>query len=564
MTSLRCLGPAALAACFLAAGPHQGTAEERTPRVHALVGARIVTAPGKVLNRGTIVVRDGVIVAVGKVQPPADARIWDLQGRTVYPGLIEAYLDPTSGKPKERDGGRRGSASRQEETPSEPKSESAGARHPNPKVVADQRIAESLNLSADDLEAIRGIGFAAAHVVPNKGVFRGQSALIELRPGGPREQILADDVAQHVAFEYSSFDETGARSRGYPSSLMGAVALVRQTFSDAVWARQAQAAYAQAPAGKERPQSNLALDALATTLPGKQQQPVWLVTQDVLGTLRAASLGRELGLRTVLVGNGEEYQQLGEMRALGFPLVLPVAFPAPPDVDDEDAALDVELDELRHWKLAPANAARLHEAGVEFALTSNGLEKRDQFRSRVAQAIAAGLPEPVAVAAVTTVPARLLGVGKRLGSIEPGKIADLTVTDGDLFGDKTHVLEVWVDGDRYEVRDPKRDSVENLVGRWKVVAERPGRPEQSWILELQGSEWTLRGTLADSSGALPVRQLRWQQGELLVRIGQEPKAETLRLVPAGKKELRGSWQHADGTETPVEAERSEPAMGGER
>src|SRR5262249_25432564 len=157
---------------------------------------------------------------------------------------------------------------------------------------------------------------------------------------------------------------------------------------------------------------------------------------------------------------------------------LPVAFPSPPDVDDEDAALDVELDELRHWKAAPANPARLHDAGIEFALTSHGLEKRDQFRARVAQAIAAGLPEPVAVAAVTTVPARMLGVANRLGSIEPGKIADFTIADGDLFGEKTHVLEVWVAGDRYEVRDPKRDNIENLVGRWKVVAGSGGRPGQ--------------------------------------------------------------------------------------
>ena len=568
MPSLRCLGPAALAVGFLAGGAFPGAAaEERTPRVHALVGARIVTSPGKVLDRGTIVVRDGVIVAVGKVQPPADARIWDLQGRTVYPGLIEPYLDPASSKPRERDGqqGRRSGAARQEEARSEAKPEAGGVRHPNPKVMADRRIAESLSLSNDDLDALRAIGFAAAHVVPGNGVFRGQSALIELRPGGPRDQILGQDVAQHVAFEYGDFDDPAWRSNpNYPSSLMGATALVRQTLLDASWARQALGVYAAAPAGKERPESNLALDALASVLPPAGHEPVWFVTQDVLGTLRSAGLAREFGLRAVLVGNGEEYQMLADVRATGLPIVLPVAFPAAPDVDDDDVAQNVEMEELRHWKAAPANAARLHDAGVEFAFTSHGLEKREQFRARVTKAVSQGLPEPAAVAAVTTAPAHLLGVDDRLGTIERGKIADLTVTDGDLFGDKTRILEVWVDGDRYEVRDPKRDNFEAVAGRWKVVMARKGEPAKEWILDLKGNEWTLRGSLADATGELPVRQMRWQQGELLVRIGDDPKAETLLLRPAGKKELRGSWRQADGTETPVEAERSEPSMGGDR
>jgi adenine deaminase len=217
-----------------------------------------------------------------------------------------------------------------------------------------------------------------------------------------------------------------------------------------------------------------------------------------------------------------------------------------------------------HWDQAPVNPARLHEAGVPFALTSHGLEKRLHFRARVRKAIEAGLPEAAALAAVTTTPAQLLGLSEQLGSIETGKIANFTVTNGDLFGEETRVLAVWVDGDHYTVRDAKKDDVEQVAGRWKVVAGKVEAPTQEWTLEVKGNEWTLRATLEDERGRVPVRRLRWDQGELIVEIGVGDKVETLRLRSAGKKELKGTWRQADGTSTDLAASRPEPSMGGER
>ncbi len=527
--------------------------EDRTPRVHALVGARVVVRPGKVLDRATVVVRDGIVISVGGGAPPADARVWDLQGRTVYAGLVEPYLDFASGKKPPPPG----SAAEAPKPP--PLIPSGGVRHPNPRVRAEERVAESLVLDEKELETLRAVGFASAHVVPSRGIFRGQSAVVGLRPGQLDDQMLRADVAQMVAFEHSSGDE---RDFGYPVSIMGSVALVRQTLLDARWAREAQQQYAAAGAGVERPETNLSIDILGAVLPPSPQTPVWMKTDDVLGTMRCTALVREFGLRAVLLGNGEEYQHVDAVRAAGLPIVLPLVFPPPPVFADDDEALDVELDLLRHWNAAPANAARLQAAGIAFALTSNGLEKRADFRRHVRRAIEAGLPEAAALAAVTTVPARLLGLEAHLGSIETGKIANFTVTDGDLFAEKTRVLEVWVDGERFEVRDDKLDAFDQVAGKWQLRSGTGGE-EREWKLELQGNEWTLRGTLTDAAGhEIPVQQLRWQQGELWLRLGAATTPQTLRLRPE-KKALRGTWQQPDGKATAVEGSRPEPVPGSE-
>lgn len=555
MNRVRHLQAGALAALLLVSLAEAAAAvEDRTPRVHALVGARVVVQPGKTLERATVVVRDGIVVAVAPdAEPPADARLWDLEGRTLYPGLIEPYLDPASGKKKSDDEKAADDA------------DEVGVRHPNPNVRAERRVAATLDMRDEQREALRAVGFTTAHVVPSRGIFRGRSAVVALRDGAAAEQLLSSDAAHLIAFEHGSWGDAAYRKNPtYPSALMGAVALVRQTLLDTRWAWEAAQRYARNPKGLERPQSNLSLEALAPVLPQAGGAPVWVVTEDVLGTLRSAALAREFELDAVLVGNGEEYQYADEVERAGFPVVLPVAFPEAPQFADEDDALGVELDVLRHWDAAPGNPARMHEAGIEFAFTSHGLDKRSTLRAQVRRAIESGLPESAALAALTTVPARLLGVDDRLGSIEAGKIANFTVTNGDLFAEDTRVLAVWVDGDHYAVRDRKKDDVEQVAGRWRVVAGTSDDPVRTWTLEVRGNEWTLRATLEDARGAVPVRDLRWDQGELIVQIGVGERVETLRLRAAGKKELAGTWSQVDGTRTQLAASRPEPSAGGER
>jgi imidazolonepropionase-like amidohydrolase len=305
------------------------------------------------------------------------------------------------------------------------------------------------------VEALRAAGFTAAHYAARDGIFRGSGAVVALGDGRFNGNLVMADAAQVVALQ--------PQRGGYPGSLMGAVAVVRQGFLDARWHRDALAAYAKAPGTTARPAANLALDALLPAVEGRQ--PVLFVADDMLVVLRAAALAREAEVRAIVATAGDEYKRATEVAAVGLDLVVPVNFPDVPDVADDGDAAEVTSQTLRHWQNAPGNAAALAKAGASFALTANGLKDVGRFREHVALAIERGLPADAALAAVTTVPARLLGLGDRLGSLEPGRIANLTVVrGGDLFAKGSTVAEVWVDGVRYEA--PKK------------AGDGPGRPAE--------------------------------------------------------------------------------------
>jgi hypothetical protein len=306
-------------------------------------------------------------------------------------------------------------------------------------------------------------------------------------------------------------------------------------------------------------------------MPEHGHRPVWMLTEDVLGSLRCAQLGKELDLALVLVGNGEEYKQAQAIHDSGYPVIVPVNYPKAPEFSDDEEAF-VELDVLQHWNDAPANASQLAKLGVPMAFTTMGVLERkppasklkldgDDFRARIRQAVERGLPADAALAGLTTGPAKLLGVDRDFGSIEKGKVANLTITDGELFAEKTQILEVWVDGERYEVRDAKRDDFDRVRGTWRIVAGPADKPEREWKLDVKGNEWTMRATLQDASGRVAaVQAMSWERGELLVRLGAD---EVLRLRPSGKKELAGKWRQS-GREVDIEGSKTEPTLGGAR
>ncbi len=420
-------------------------ADAATPRVHALVHARIVPAPGQSIENGTIVIRDGLIVAVGANVPvPADARVWDAESLTVYAGLIDAHVVVNDGTPSP--GPRRPGAP----AASEPV---RGASSPQPAVRADARVIENFAWAREQLEGLRAAGFTVAQVEPRRGVLRGTSAVLALGDGPIGERALASDAAQVVAL--------APQPQGYPGSLMGAIAVIRQAFLDAKWYRDANAAYAKKPASAARPVTDDALAALQGAIAGTT--PVQFVADDMLSLLRAAAIAKEAGVTARLVGAGDEYKRVREIAAAGLPLVVPVHFPDAPDVSGADAAVEVSLIELRTWQDAPGNPAALAKAGATFALTASGLKDPKTFAPNVARAIARGWSADAALASVTTVPAKLLGLDARLGTIAPGRIANLTVTRGALFAGG-QVREVWVDGDRYETA---KDAT-TLAGSWSI------------------------------------------------------------------------------------------------
>jgi imidazolonepropionase-like amidohydrolase len=448
--------------------PSEGLGQ--APNTHvALTNARIVLAPGRVLENATLVMREGRIVSVeAGTRVPAGALARDMGGKTLFPGFIE--LSSTVGLPKDMraggiagggGGGGRGMA--QGAPAHQQQLDQPGARHWNKRVRPELSVAQRLEINAEETKALRGLGFTAALAAPEAGLFAGQSALLSLRDGTGKDLLLREAVAQHLAFDFAFGNE-------YPGSLMGAIALIRQTLLDADWQRRQREI-------KARIEANQALDALQPLL-GKRQGGFFRLG-DELDFGRADALRREFGLDLVYLGSGYEYRVLDQVRAAARPLVLPLNFPEAPEVEKPDVGIDTGLAELQHWEQAPANPGRVAAAGLPIALTSSGLkEPGKQFWSGLRAAVKAGLSEELALAALTREPARLIGAQDLLGSLEPGRLANIVVADADLFrSGEAKLFETWVEGQRFE-----------------HAPIMPADPAGTWALSWTGSgpaEWTV-------------------------------------------------------------------------
>lgn len=433
--------------------PAEGIRQSR-PNMTALTGGKVVIGPGQTLEPATVLISGQTIVAIGqRLAVPPGAEVLELSGKTIYPGLIDAAAG-TAGLP---------------EGPSAANDRAVGGstRHWNRFVTPDNApIVPPADRDGNDLLAdaaeLRQQGITLRLVSPRSGIFGGWGHAVLV--GGPPSQtpLLRSGVAQTLRLTIPQ----GDNSSEFPRSPMGAVALVRQTLLDADWQHRATLAH-QADVRVPAPELDGALQTLASAM-REGRFIIDCPNERFVG--RAEAVAREFSLSTILRGSGREYQLLDSVASAGRTLLLPVAFPKPPAVETSEDAADVTLTELMHWYFAPENPARLAEAGVRFALTTDGLKKPTEFLDGVRAAVRRGLDREVALAAMTTIPAELLGVEGRVGSLATGKLANLLITDGDLFEHSTQVLETWVAGRRYrlkpEVGTPRTDGFAS--GRWAV------------------------------------------------------------------------------------------------
>lgn len=424
----------------------------KSPGVHALTGAKVFLNPTTALTNATVILRDGIIEAAGRnLQPPADARVWNASNSVIYAGFIDAYLSITgTNAPVSTthidpiDGLTSGigflGVDSQEKARLQP-----GAGYEVTSVTPQARVAAGYTPAGKTLEGLRELGFTAGNVVPGKGILRGSSAFVNLSDAPPNEAILRADTHQHIAFESQEV---------YPKSLMGTIAVVRQTFADARHYVLDQADYRAKPTARKRPDLNPALDALAPVI--NRQTTVVFEPGSVLMGDRAALLAREIGLNFAVVASGHEWRRPDLMKAVTAPFIVPLNLPSAPKLPDEDDWLDVSLDQLRQWDWAAENAALLRAQGLEVALTTHALADRKVFRKNLRLALDRGLSESDALAALTTIPAKLCGVADRLGTIEKGKIANLTVVEGaGYFDADAKVRQVWIDGAPFEILPAK-------------------------------------------------------------------------------------------------------------
>ncbi|MCA9732003.1 MAG: amidohydrolase family protein [Deferribacteres bacterium] len=504
----------------------QDAIRENTPNVHALINSRIVQSPDRIIEKGTIILRDGIITDVGEsVKIPEDARIWDYSGLTVYPGFIESYMPV---KLEEKTGSKNGTTSLK-------------PAYWNPNVHPEESAFNCAPLKDTDLQALRNQGITAAVLIPEDGIFSGSSVLISLGEGTANSQVLKQNVAQNIHF---SRPPRSGELPVYPASQMGVIALIRQTFLDADWYDKAQRAYVLNQSSQIRPETNLALQALALSL--KEKQPFAFRTFDDLNSLRALKVAREFGLNVWLVGNGEEYRQLTPLKNANVPLIIPVNFPPAPDVDSPEDAVQLSLRELNHWDSAPLNARFLKNADIPFSFSSVDLKNKSDFLKNIRKTVERGLPPEDALAALTMVPATVLGMDDKLGSIDTGKLAHLIVCYGDIFAKENSIFSLWINGKIYEIqKKPQFD----LAGAWDLNLQ---LPQQNLMQELvlSGKAGKLSGALKSDSLKISVNKIALDFSRIsMVFLGDSLGLKGMVRL-SGKAEanhLTGSGMLADGS-----------------
>ena len=419
------------------------------PQLYAIKGARLVTAAGAPIASGTIVIRNGLIDAVGAdVQAPAGATVIDGAGMTVYPGLVDM-------------GNSAGVEMPSDAPPQNMRTTEEAERFKRSTLFRPGLdVASLVRADSPDLARLANSGITTVLATPTGGAVKGQSALVNVT--GPADepqigdvgdyrrglQVVRTPVALHVEFSTG-----GGRGGGYPVSLLGAISFVRQSFLDAQHQIAAEERYARSKTAASRPPYDPALTALKPALEGKL--PVAFEADAAREILRALDMAQEFKLDPVITGGREADQVAADLKTRGARVIYNLNYPTrsrtlAPDADEPIAA-------LKSRAQAPKVPAALEKAGLVFAFSSAGLREPRDFIRNVGRAVKEGLSADAAVRAMTINAARIAGASDRVGSLEKGKIANVVVTEGDLFDEKMRLRHVFVDGRMVAVEEPPQD-----------------------------------------------------------------------------------------------------------
>jgi len=477
----------ALLTLFCAAPSLQAQGGE--PQYFAIRGAKVVPVSGPPVENATVLVSRGLITAVGKdIAIPPEAWVIDGKGLTVYPGLVDAFTDVgiPAAPAASGESGPRGSQER--------------ARGPEDRPYSTpwRSAADEVSLTDKRIETWRNGGFTTVISAPKGGIFPGQAAALDLAGERAGDLVVKSPVAIPVAFQTS-----GGFGGGFPSSIMGVLAYVHQVWLDTDWSTKAQATYEKNPRSVARPRYDRTEAALADAL--EDHALVLVPANNSIQLRRALELVERWHVNGVPYGGQMAYEVASEIAAKKLPVLVNLKWPeAEKDADPEDKP---SLRTLQFRDRAPSSPAALAKAGVKFAFYSGGIAAPKDALKAAKKSIEAGLAPEAALRALTLSPAEIFGVADRLGSIENGKIANLIVTDGDLFEEKTSIKMVFVDGRRFEIREPEKPKDPpkgDLTGKWKLSYVTPEGPEDSTADLAMEKDGTISGTITSKRGTTTI------------------------------------------------------------
>jgi imidazolonepropionase-like amidohydrolase len=427
--------------------PVNGVADERLG-YYAFTNATIVKDAATTITNGTLIVKDGRIEAVGvNLKVPQGAVAIDCKGKYLYPSFIDIYSDYGTPVQQPRQGGFDFFARAQLTT------NTKGAYGWNQAVRSEVDAFRVFTADETKAKVFRDLGFGTALTHVKDGIARGTGTIISFVNDKENFAILKEKASAHYSFN------KGSSTQSYPNSMMGMIALLRQSYLDAQW-------YKNKPASEGL---NLSLQAWQDN----QSLPQIFEAGDKWNDLRADRIGDEFGVQYIIKGGGNEYQRIKEIKATNATYILSLNFPQAQDVEDPTDARLVSLSDMKHWELAPTNPAALEKAGISFCLTPADLRDPKQFLTHLRTAINYGLTETTALNALTKTPATVLGIYNQVGSLDAGKWANFLITSGPVFSEKTTIFQNWVQGKKHAVKD---DTWGDMRGKYNLVLNTSSGP----------------------------------------------------------------------------------------
>ena len=377
-----------------------------------------------VLDNAGLLIQDGKIIAVGDVVAPKNATIYDLKGKHIYPSLIDLYSDYGITKPVKAKSHRQGP---QIET------NTKGAYNWNQAIKPEVEAGKLFKVDNKKAAELRKLGFGIVLTHQQDGIMRGTSALVTLANDQAHAVMIKDNVANHLSFN------KGTSTQDYPGSLMGMIALIRQTYYDVDWMFN----------NNTVDEYNLSLN----TIIDNWQMPQIFEANDKLSILRADKIGDEFEMQYMFKGRGDEYQRIEEIKTTGGKLIVPINFPKAYEVSDPYNALKISYSDVKNWELAPFNLGIIAKNEVEFSITASDLKDKKEFFKNLRRAIKSGLSEEDALKALTYSPANFINEYERIGSLAEGKMANFIITSENLFAKKNIIHENWIRGKQHVISD---------------------------------------------------------------------------------------------------------------
>ncbi|AOM76750.1 amidohydrolase family protein [Pedobacter steynii] len=388
--------------------------------MYAFTNANIVVNANQTISNGTLLIKGQTIQSVGTgTAIPKGYVVIDLKGKYIYPSLVDVFTSyGLAEASRQGAGGQRQSIFI---------STKKGAYGWNEAIRPETHVNTIFTLDTKKADDLRKAGFGSVNVINRDGISRGTSSAVALSDERENNLILKPEASANYSFN------KGTSQNDYPTSLMGSIALLRQTYYDAQWY------------GKQKEEYNISLEEF-----NKQQNlPQIFEADGWQNILRADKIAKEFGKQYIIKSNGDEYQRIDAVKGTGASLIIPINFVKAYDVEDPADAKEVTLAQMKGWEMAPTNPGVLEKAGIRFSLTTHGLEKPADFWTNIRTAIDHGLSQKQALMAVTEVPAAMIGISDKIGTIEKGKLASFIITSDSLFKKSNLILENWVQGKRF-------------------------------------------------------------------------------------------------------------------